>query len=653
MLLLLVAAVVVPTACVLWFMSHAIRNERLAVRDELNRVYRGHLAGIRDQLLAEWNRRIVELEKVDTAVPAEAFAGIVSRGLCDGVILRDRAGGIRYPSEKATLAPATAPSDDRWDKAGQMEYQQGDAKAAAEMYAAIAAETDDANISALALQAQARCLASTGQTDTATEILSRLAVEPRYLNAVDTTGRLIVPAARLQALRLMKDRADPRFEQSLNALLAEVNDYRNTSMPRSQRLFIMHELRMLAPDRPLPMLDAEILADAYTATQPVSPAVPAMFPLLLREVWSAAPAREARPYLRPSPVKGVWQMELAQGTVMALYRQESIVNHARSIIDSRGLLSEAVIELVAPTQREDARELLQTLAAGDRLPEWELRAYLKGGGAVSVAADRQAKLYLWTAILGILVIVALALAVAGYVTRQMKLTRLKNDLIATVSHELRTPLASTRALVETLLEGRYRDQQQVREYLELIAKENARLSRLIDNFLTFSRMERNKRAFEQVPVRMNEVVKAAAEVMTERFWAPGCRLEVQVEPDLPTVTGDRDALTTALLNLLDNAYKYTGDHKHVVLRARTEDRHVRVEVEDNGIGISRRSIRRIFDRFYQVDRSLSRKAGGCGLGLSIVQFIIEAHGGTIEVDSQVGKGSRFVVRLPTTEGNDE
>ncbi len=221
-LLLLVAAVVVPTACVLWFMSHAIRNERLAVRDELNRVYRGHLAGIKNQLLAEWSRRIGELDKINPAVPAaEAFAGPISKGLCDSVILRDRAGGIRYPFEKAPLTPATAPSDDRWDRAGQLEYREGNAKAAAGQYAAIAAETDDANGSALALQAQARCLASTGDKDAALEILAKITAEPRYLHAVDPTGRLIVPAALLQALRLMKDRANPRFEQSLKALLAD------------------------------------------------------------------------------------------------------------------------------------------------------------------------------------------------------------------------------------------------------------------------------------------------------------------------------------------------------------------------------------------------------------------------------------------------
>jgi signal transduction histidine kinase len=651
-LLLLLAAVVVPTVCVLWFMSQAIRNERLAVRHELSQVYRGHLGGVRDQILAEWGRRIGEMGKVGSNTPApEVFETLVSRGLCDSVILRDRTGNIRYPSADSTLAPAPEPSSDDWERARQLEYQERNPTAAAEAYAEIAKQADDTNIAAMALQAQARCLASTGQIDTALDILTSTLADPKYLQATDAHGRLVVPAARLQALQLMKDRG-PRFKETLEALLREVKSYRQTAMPRSQRLFIMHELRALAPDRPLPTLAAEDLADSYTAAMPTAQAAPTMFPLLLRNAWSATPAEAAAPYLRPSPVKGLWQIELSEGTIVALYRQTSIIDAARSIISSRPL-SEAMVELVPPTEQEAAREPLQTLAVGDLMPEWRLNAYLADTGAVARTAGRQETLYLWTAILGIVVIALLALLVAGYVTRQMKLTRLKNDLIATVSHELRTPLASTRALVETLLEGRYRDERQAREYLELVSKENARLSRLIDNFLTFSRMERNKRAFEQVPVRVNDVVKAATEVVSDRFAAPGCRLELQVEPDLPAVIGDRDALTTAVLNLLDNAYKYTGDEKHVVLRAKTEDRHVRVEVEDNGIGISRRSMRRIFDRFYQVDQSLSRKAGGCGLGLSIVKFIVDAHGGQIDVQSRVGAGSTFVVRIPFAVGNDE
>ena len=202
------------------------------------------------------------------------------------------------------------------------------------------------------------------------------------------------------------------------------------------------------------------------------------------------------------------------------------------------------------------------------------------------------------------------------------MTQLKNDLLATVSHELKTPLASMRLLVETLLDGRYDDPQRVREYLELIFKENDRLSRLVDNFLSFSRMERNKQNFERVEITASEVARSAAAALGDRSNAPGCRLDVEIASDLPRIYADPDAMVTAILNLLDNAYKYSGDRKQIVLRAYAEGREVCFAVRDNGIGLSARARSKIFERFYQVDQSLSRRGSGCGLGLSIVRFIV-------------------------------
>jgi signal transduction histidine kinase len=132
--------------------------------------------------------------------------------------------------------------------------------------------------------------------------------------------------------------------------------------------------------------------------------------------------------------------------------------------------------------------------------------------------------------------------------------------------------------------------------------------------------------------------------------AAGCQLEVSVSSGLPAVRADEDALVTVLLNLLDNAYKYTPSEKRIALRAYDTDNGVVFAVEDNGVGIAPREQKRIFRRFYQVDRRLAREAGGCGLGLSIVELIVKAHGGTIQVKSQPGKGSVFSVILPSATG---
>jgi signal transduction histidine kinase len=277
---------------------------------------------------------------------------------------------------------------------------------------------------------------------------------------------------------------------------------------------------------------------------------------------------------------------------------------------------------------------------------WNVEIHFSDVDIFEKTAQRQKVVYIWAGLLAIAVMVTAGLLAARVVGKQIKTNKLKNDFIATVSHELKTPLASMRVLVDTLLEGSYRDQQQVTDYLELVSKENERLTGLIDNFLTFSRMERNKQAFAMARTSPAAIARDAAEAVKTKFSKGRCSFEMNIPDDLPDVTADRDAMVTVLVNLLDNAYKYSYDDKQIELSVFSEDGSVCFRVSDNGVGISRRSVKKIFKRFYQVDRSLARNAEGCGLGLSIAKFIVDAHKGSITVSSKHGEGSIFTVILP-------
>ena len=279
-------------------------------------------------------------------------------------------------------------------------------------------------------------------------------------------------------------------------------------------------------------------------------------------------------------------------------------------------------------------------------PDWKVEVYFRHG-IFTAAAKRQRIAYFWTAAL-VIGFIALVTGIAvKAILRQAQLNKLKNDFIATVTHELKTPLSSMRVLVDTLLEGSYNDQQQAIEYLHLISKENERLSRLIDNFLTFSRMERNKQAFEITRTEPAEIAMAAAEAIQTKFSNGRCKFDVSIDENLPSISADKDAMVTVLVNLLDNAYKYSYDNKHIELKVFTKKNSVYFSVKDNGIGMSRRAVKKVFDRFYQVDSSLSRYSNGTGLGLSIVKFIIDAHQGQVTVESKPEKGSELIVRLPS------
>jgi len=310
-----------------------------------------------------------------------------------------------------------------------------------------------------------------------------------------------------------------------------------------------------------------------------------------------------------------------------------------SVFDENG-------DFVVGSKVANRKPFIKTHLNGEWIPEeWTTALYIDDS-AFENAANRQTAIYIWTGVLVIFLILASGGIAGQAVGRQMRLNRLKNDFIATVSHELKTPLASMRVLVDTLLEGNYEDEKQATEYLQLICKENKRLSGLIDNFLTFSRMERNKHAFEMVKTSPAAIARDAAEAVKTKFSEGKCEFQVQIMENLPDVLADQNAMVTVLVNLLDNAYKYSYDDKQIELRVFAENSSVCFCVCDKGIGMSRRSAKKIFKRFYQADRSLSRGAEGCGLGLSIAKFIVDAHKGSISIDSKPGEGSTFIVKLP-------
>jgi signal transduction histidine kinase len=283
---------------------------------------------------------------------------------------------------------------------------------------------------------------------------------------------------------------------------------------------------------------------------------------------------------------------------------------------------------------------------GPSKPGWHLAISLEDDALFDAAAERKAQVYWWIAGAVIAGMAILGTLLARAFGQQTRLARLKTDLVTTVSHELKTPLTGMRAVVDTLLETEHLEETTTREYLRLLSRENARLSALIENFLTFSRLERNKVAFRFSPSRPDQLVDAAVTAMGERGHAPACRIETLVAPDLPLMNADREAITTALLNLLDNAWKYTGDEKRICLRADARNGSVLFAVEDNGVGIPAHALRRVFQRFYQVDQRLAREVGGCGLGLSIVQAIAKAHSGAVRVASEPGRGSVFTLEIP-------
>ncbi|HZY02198.1 MAG TPA: ATP-binding protein [Anaeromyxobacteraceae bacterium] len=258
-------------------------------------------------------------------------------------------------------------------------------------------------------------------------------------------------------------------------------------------------------------------------------------------------------------------------------------------------------------------------------------------------------------VFGVLVLAAVSTTIIGVIAtltvlyREARVSRLQTDFVNKVSHDLRTPLTSIRMFVETLQLGRLPEPERQREALAVIAQETARLSLLINRLLDWARMESGKRSYALEPVSVEDVVDDALRAFEPQRLSEPAQVDREIQPGLPPVRADREALSEALLDLLQNAHKYTGADKRITVGARLEDGTVLVTVADNGPGIRVADQKRIFEKFYRAQDPLQRHIEGSGLGLAMVKHIVEAHGGRVTVASDVGAGAVFTIALPAAE----
>jgi signal transduction histidine kinase len=253
--------------------------------------------------------------------------------------------------------------------------------------------------------------------------------------------------------------------------------------------------------------------------------------------------------------------------------------------------------------------------------------------------------------LAIIAFIDLMLAAGLYlvysnVRRELHLARLKSDFVANVSHELKTPLALIRLFAETLELGRVPSEEKAHQYYRVINKESHRLTQLINNILDFSRIEAGRKEYRFAPTDVARVVREVIESYRFQIEQQGFELKVDVEEDLPHVPADEEALGQAIINLVNNAIKYSRESKTIHIDVRREGGKVLVSVKDTGIGIPRGEQKKIFEKFFRGEDSLVHETKGSGLGLALVRHIMEAHGGQVEVESTPGKGSTFTLVLP-------
>ncbi len=722
--LLLAIAVILPTVCLLWFMSQVVRNERLAVKQKLTDVYTQRLEKLSERIDELWSARIemAEQQTVLKRQPVKMFEMLAGRDsiaggskACDSIIIFDSNRKLVYPLVVDEGRPDEL--SEEFDEAWGVEFAQANFDEALRLYEQIAGSFVDDYTRYSALMGQVRCLKKLGEIERAITLCRKIAYG-QYPEDVSSSTISLSARARILLVELKKGTQKGLSRSDLQNLIGSAINYTPGSsyiflpMGSQTRTFLLRKaIEIVEESDWAEELQQEVskAKELLSAEELAVAVLDRYYTGVVSEPWYEDDALKLITLVRTTldtideEVKWSWTEQLRQiSTILDSLqtKQESTARFQRPEFNTPfdSWSEDSIRKLSLPEEvygmyhnTEDKTYLLLQKAdgfnsdfdlCGDALKEsgvsyritdnfgsyacglenpekaafvtmplgrfflgWQIAIHFTDIDIFEKTAGKQAVLYMWAGLLAIAVMVAAGLLAAQAVGRQIKTNKLKNDFIATVSHELKTPLASMRVLVDTLLEGNYKDQQQVNEYLHLTSKENERLSRLIDNFLTFSRMERNKQAFNMVKAKPVAIAHAAVEAVKTKFDQSHCEFKMEICDDLPDVLADRDAMVTVLVNLLDNGCKYSYDEKKIELRTYNENGLVCFSVSDKGIGMSRRSVRKIFKRFYQADRSLTRHTEGCGLGLSIAKFIVDAHKGTISVESKLGEGSTFTIRL--------
>jgi two-component system phosphate regulon sensor histidine kinase PhoR len=279
-------------------------------------------------------------------------------------------------------------------------------------------------------------------------------------------------------------------------------------------------------------------------------------------------------------------------------------------------------------------------------PDYLVGIRTKGKSLNELARDRFNNTLIYNSIL-LITLLSAVIIIYRNIRKEIRLARMKTDFVSNVSHEFRTPLTLIRMYAETLKTGRVKNEKKRDKYYKVIFEESERLTRLINNILNFARIESGRKEYSFHKTYLNDVIEETVDAYSSLIKSNGFELEVDLTDDLPAILLDVESITECIINLLDNALKYCSSEKFIKVSSGRQPDNIYLEIVDKGIGINKKDLSHIFNKFYRVPSKTVRKTKGSGLGLSLVQHIVQAHSANIDVESIPGEGTTFRILFPT------
>jgi signal transduction histidine kinase len=688
MVTIVLVAILIPSALITLLGLFAVYRAEPMVREQLAYPMAQVLDRLAERLTREWEYRFQELGRW-TAAEGWLERGPAGSSPRVSEVLLYAGGAFHRPDPREPpLELEASPADPVLARARELELREHDHGRALALYRSAAAEGPPER-AAEALFGAARCQRELGQWQEAVRTLRRLV--DRFGESVDATGAARGLPALLSMVEISRDNGDfPGEQLAVRELLGELRRARER-LDGDQQAFYLSRLKRYPEAADLftrsEAAGGEGAADPRPGSAPLlsGPAAPAgpraKPPAAGSPVGPGAKRDELAERLRPHAEErgvldapGYHRVTLPDGTlaVLAFFRapgetlsylrldpaaylrdvslfcrELNLSPRALRFTDQEGRAAAAAGEPASPPPADMSP--LATRALPRPFSHLSVH-YYPAPGEVTEELRRletsRVALFTWSIVVLVLMIVLGVSVTLRTVLREMQVTKLKTDFVSFVTHELKTPLTAIRMFTETLLLERVGSEEERRRCLELIDLEAARLSRLIEQVLEFSKIQRRQKAFHFTSGDMAEVIEEAVRIFQDHNREAGCEIEVnKAQHAISRIKMDRAAMVELLLNLFSNALKYSRDSKKIVVNVRESINDITVEVIDRGIGIPKREQRKIFEKFYRAQDYLTREVEGTGLGLTFARYIAKVHGGDIKVSSVVNQGSTFTLEL--------
>ena len=642
---IILATIIGPSMVLAYFGVNAIAVQELEVHKELNLLAEDVAGGFWRQVDQDFSR-FEELTRTQLEAgrsPLEGARGLHSRLL---VALQLDAEGVivaPFATEEPTAYPASYLIHPLTRQAAAQEAS--DPAHAAQLYAQLAASSLSSSVRGRAEFDRARMQLKLGRTREAREALAEVA--RRYPLARDPWGFRLGDLARLKLGEVLLDEDPAQGTVALQELVEDLLDDRWTVGQGGEAAVVRQALSWLEPSSSRDW-SARIRGQVAERNEMLfwTGELADEIDRLPMSRLTTSPAGELR---WSQGERGLWAVTRWDDSLYLFGLDlEAIISSLKADVRAAVPNSSPIQAYLIPPGEAIPEDILARRSLAPWLTDWSVVTAIRDEDAM-IAEQQRARLQRVGIVGFAIVMMAVGAVMSGrLISRELDVARMKTDFAANVSHELRSPITQIRLKAESLMLGLADTEEELEEHYHTILRESERLSRLVDNVLDYSAIDRGSKEYLLRAGDIAETVERALESIRTTLEVRDMDLDVNVPHDLPTVHHDADAITQCVVNLISNAAKYSQAGGWIGVLGRRVEGGVEIAISDRGIGIAPHDLRRIFEPFYRSRDAMARRRKGTGIGLTITKYIMEAHGGSISVQSRPGQGSTCTLRFPLT-----